>query len=52
MTVFIIYFGSGEEETANLLLGKFKWGHAFLSLNRYFSNFSINTEKLNSLSHY
>ncbi|KAF7130503.1 hypothetical protein RHSIM_Rhsim10G0156200 [Rhododendron simsii] len=23
----------GEEETANLLLGKFKWGHAFLSLN-------------------
>lgn len=26
---------SGEEETANLLLGKFKWGHAFLSLNRY-----------------
>ncbi|KAK3211944.1 hypothetical protein Dsin_016650 [Dipteronia sinensis] len=24
----------GEEETANLLLGKFKWGHAFLSLNR------------------
>ncbi|OAY68384.1 Ribosome biogenesis protein TSR [Ananas comosus] len=24
----------GEEETANLLLGKFKWGHSFLSLNR------------------
>uniref|UniRef100_A0A2P2L9M9 18S rRNA aminocarboxypropyltransferase n=1 Tax=Rhizophora mucronata TaxID=61149 RepID=A0A2P2L9M9_RHIMU len=24
----------GEEESANLLLGKFKWGHAFLSLNR------------------
>ncbi|XP_042499973.1 18S rRNA aminocarboxypropyltransferase-like isoform X2 [Macadamia integrifolia] len=24
----------GEEETANLLLDKFKWGHAFLSLNR------------------
>ncbi|KAK1261872.1 hypothetical protein QJS04_geneDACA008716 [Acorus gramineus] len=24
----------GEAETANLLLGKFKWGHAFLSLNR------------------
>ncbi|XXG64854.1 hypothetical protein AAC387_Pa05g2697 [Persea americana] len=24
----------GEEETANLLLGKFKWGHAFLTLNR------------------
>ncbi|KAK9271701.1 hypothetical protein L1049_002064 [Liquidambar formosana] len=24
----------GEEETAHLLLGKFKWGHAFLSLNR------------------
>ncbi|XP_011621553.1 ribosome biogenesis protein TSR3 homolog isoform X1 [Amborella trichopoda] len=24
----------GEEETANLLLSKFKWGHAFLSLNR------------------
>ncbi|XP_062094779.1 uncharacterized protein LOC133800747 isoform X2 [Humulus lupulus] len=24
----------GEEETANSLLGKFKWGHAFLSLNR------------------
>ncbi|KAI9113926.1 hypothetical protein K1719_015177 [Acacia pycnantha] len=24
----------GEEETANLLLGKFKWGHAFMSLNR------------------
>ncbi|XP_059624326.1 uncharacterized protein LOC132267242 [Cornus florida] len=24
----------GEKETANLLLGKFKWGHAFLSLNR------------------
>ncbi|XP_027366551.1 ribosome biogenesis protein TSR3 homolog [Abrus precatorius] len=23
----------GEEETANLLLGKFKWGHAFMSLN-------------------
>ncbi|XP_038720139.1 18S rRNA aminocarboxypropyltransferase [Tripterygium wilfordii] len=23
----------GEEETANMLLGKFKWGHAFLSLN-------------------
>ncbi|GKV25319.1 hypothetical protein SLEP1_g34774 [Rubroshorea leprosula] len=35
----ILYFlslllDSGEEETANLLLGKFKWGHAFLSLNR------------------
>ncbi|XP_042493249.1 18S rRNA aminocarboxypropyltransferase-like isoform X5 [Macadamia integrifolia] len=24
----------GEAETANLLLDKFKWGHAFLSLNR------------------
>eukprot|EP00257_Ricinus_communis_P021284 XP_015580731.1 ribosome biogenesis protein TSR3 homolog [Ricinus communis] len=24
----------GEEETADLLLNKFKWGHAFLSLNR------------------
>ncbi|MQL96564.1 hypothetical protein Taro_029236 [Colocasia esculenta] len=24
----------GEEETANVLLGKFKWGHSFLSLNR------------------
>ncbi|XP_057501886.1 uncharacterized protein LOC130785732 [Actinidia eriantha] len=24
----------GEVETANLLLNKFKWGHAFLSLNR------------------
>ncbi|KAJ0975106.1 hypothetical protein J5N97_017071 [Dioscorea zingiberensis] len=24
----------GEEETANLILGKFKWGHSFLSLNR------------------
>ncbi|EOA21353.1 hypothetical protein CARUB_v10001716mg [Capsella rubella] len=24
----------GEEETAELLLGKFKWGHAFLSLNK------------------
>ncbi|GFP89234.1 ribosome biogenesis protein tsr3 homolog [Phtheirospermum japonicum] len=24
----------GEEETGNILLGKFKWGHAFLSLNR------------------
>ncbi|KAK1286589.1 hypothetical protein QJS10_CPB20g01331 [Acorus calamus] len=24
----------GEAEIANLLLGKFKWGHAFLSLNR------------------
>ncbi|GAB2212751.1 hypothetical protein Drorol1_Dr00020734 [Drosera rotundifolia] len=24
----------GEEETGNLLLGKFKWGHAFLSLNK------------------
>ncbi|XP_058096673.1 uncharacterized protein LOC131242199 [Magnolia sinica] len=24
----------GEEETANLLLSKFKWGHAFLTLNR------------------
>lgn len=24
----------GEDETANLLLGKFKWGHAFLSLNK------------------
>ncbi|XP_061344874.1 uncharacterized protein LOC133290769 isoform X2 [Gastrolobium bilobum] len=23
----------GEEETANLLLDKFKWGHAFMSLN-------------------
>lgn len=34
---------SGEEETANLLLGKFKWGHAFLSLNRYtFSSFILN----------
>lgn len=27
-------FICGEEETANLLLGKFKWGHAFLSLNK------------------
>ncbi|XP_034692208.1 ribosome biogenesis protein TSR3 homolog [Vitis riparia] len=27
-------FICGEEETANLLLGKFKWGHAFFSLNR------------------
>ncbi|PKU86278.1 hypothetical protein MA16_Dca002109 [Dendrobium catenatum] len=25
----------GEEETANLILGKFKWGHSFLSLNRH-----------------
>ncbi|KAG0449697.1 hypothetical protein HPP92_027129 [Vanilla planifolia] len=24
----------GEEETANMILGKFKWGHSFLSLNR------------------
>ncbi|WOL02731.1 hypothetical protein Cni_G11450 [Canna indica] len=24
----------GEEDTANLLLGKFKWGHSFLSVNR------------------
>ncbi|XP_072977702.1 uncharacterized protein [Typha angustifolia] len=24
----------GEEELANLLLGKFKWGHSFLSLNK------------------
>lgn len=24
----------GEEETANLLLGKFNWGHAFSSLNK------------------
>jgi hypothetical protein len=32
--VCVIWFNSGEEETANLLLGKFKWGHAFLSLNR------------------
>jgi len=24
----------GEEETANVLLSKFKWGHSFLSLNR------------------
>ncbi|KAL9233283.1 hypothetical protein vseg_008304 [Gypsophila vaccaria] len=24
----------GEEETADLLLSKFKWGHAFLSLNK------------------
>nr|AAN59771.1 Unknown protein [Oryza sativa Japonica Group] len=24
----------GEEETAHLLLGKFKWGHSFLSVNR------------------
>lgn len=27
-------FICGEEDTANLLLGKFKWGHAFLSLNK------------------
>ncbi|KNA19240.1 hypothetical protein SOVF_063430 [Spinacia oleracea] len=27
-------FICGEEETAQLLLGKFKWGHAFLSLNK------------------
>lgn len=34
--IFIIFFllNSGEEETADLLLGKFKWGHAFLTLNR------------------
>ncbi|KAI3842342.1 hypothetical protein MKW98_026132 [Papaver atlanticum] len=24
----------GEEDAANVLLGKFKWGHAFLSLNK------------------
>uniref|UniRef100_A0A0E0KA04 18S rRNA aminocarboxypropyltransferase n=1 Tax=Oryza punctata TaxID=4537 RepID=A0A0E0KA04_ORYPU len=24
----------GEEDTAHLLLGKFKWGHSFLSVNR------------------
>lgn len=36
-----MFFNSGEKETAELLLGKFKWGHAFLSLNRYigFYNF-------------
>lgn len=27
-------FICGEEETANRLLGKFKWGHAFFSLNQ------------------
>ncbi|KAG6773583.1 hypothetical protein POTOM_020871 [Populus tomentosa] len=32
--VALLCSNSGEEETANLLLGKFKWGHAFLSLNR------------------
>lgn len=31
----LTWFYSGEEETANLLLSKFKWGHAFMSLNRY-----------------
>ncbi|KAG6478008.1 hypothetical protein ZIOFF_061440 [Zingiber officinale] len=31
-------FVSGEEDTANLLLGKFKWGHSFLSLNRELLN--------------
>ena len=31
----LIWFSSGDEETANLLLCKFKWGHAFMSLNRY-----------------
>jgi ribosome biogenesis protein Tsr3 len=25
---------SGEHETADQLLNQFKWGHAFLSLNR------------------
>ncbi|RVW55131.1 hypothetical protein CK203_066922 [Vitis vinifera] len=33
-SVILLAHSCGEEETANLLLGKFKWGHAFLSLNR------------------
>jgi hypothetical protein len=31
----LLWSCSGEEETANLLLGKFNWGHAFTSLNKY-----------------
>lgn len=31
----LLWSCSGEEETANFLLGKFKWGHAFMSLNGY-----------------
>ncbi|XP_073125221.1 uncharacterized protein [Henckelia pumila] len=29
-----LFIMSGETETGELHLGKFKWGHAFLSLNR------------------
>jgi hypothetical protein len=28
------YIRSGEKDTGELLLAKFKWGHSFLSLNR------------------